>query len=101
MTGFSESESKPPQAREHRRFERLLELPPSAKLVFRVLHYEADQPLVAADISERTLLPRRTTRYALTTLETADIVESRPNPHDVRQQLYTTRPIDTDSTEPK
>lgn len=67
---------------------RLRELPPSAKLVALILH-RADEPLTGQEISDRSLLPKRTTRYALTRLDEHDIVETQrlsANPH---QQRYT------------
>lgn len=80
---------------EQQQFDRLIELPPSAKLVFRVLQEE--HPLTAAEISERTLLPNRTTRYALAQLKEANIVETRPDVYDERRQLYLPQSIADES----
>jgi len=88
VTGFSETE---PETVEQRRFERLIDLSPSAKLVFRVLQEES--PLLPGEISTRTLLPDRTTRYALNKLKATDLVTERPCPVDVRKQLYAARSV--------
>ena len=89
MTGFSETETQPT---EEQRFERLVELSPSAKLVFKVLQ-EEESPLEPGEISERTLLPDRTTRYALNKLESADLVVECPSLRDARKQLYEPRSV--------
>ena len=89
VAGFSETET---QTTEEQRFERLVELSPSAKLVFKVLQKE-ESPLEPEEISERTLLPSRTTRYALNKLESADLVAERPSLKDARKQLYESRSV--------
>lgn len=66
--------------------ERLRELPPSAKLVAKVL--ETDSPLSQGDLAEESLLPDRTVRYALNRLESAGLVESRCSFRDARKQVY-------------
>ncbi|MFC6988097.1 winged helix-turn-helix domain-containing protein [Haloplanus sp. GCM10025708] len=66
--------------------ERLRELPPSAKLVAKVL--EGDAPLSQGRLAEETLLPDRTVRYALKRLEESDIVGSRYSFKDARKQVY-------------
>ncbi|WP_254537284.1 MarR family transcriptional regulator [Halomarina litorea] len=66
--------------------ERLRELPPSAKLVAKVL--EDDAPLSQGQLAEESLLPDRTVRYALNRLEEADLVESRYSFRDARKQVY-------------
>lgn len=66
--------------------ERLRELPPSAKLVAKVL--EADAPLSQGGLAEASLLPDRTVRYALNRLEEADLVDSRYSFRDARKQVY-------------
>ena len=65
---------------------RLRELPPSAKLVARVL--ESDAPLSQGGLSEESLLPDRTVRYALDRLDEVGIVESRYSFRDARKQVY-------------
>ena len=66
--------------------ERLRELPPSAKLVAKVL--ETDSPLSQGRLAEESLLPDRTVRYALNRLEESDLVESRYSFQDARKQVY-------------
>lgn len=66
--------------------ERLRELPPSAKLVAKVL--EVDEPLSQGQLVEESLLPDRTVRYALNRLEAADLVDSRYSFRDARKQVY-------------
>ncbi len=66
--------------------ERLVELPPSAKLVAKVL--ETDSPLSQGQLAEESLLPDRTVRYALNRLEDSAIVTSRYSFRDARKQVY-------------
>lgn len=62
------------------------EMPPSAKLVFKVLQTEGE--LTPQQLAEETYLPPRTVRYALKTLEEGDVIDSRFNFTDARQRLY-------------
>lgn len=62
------------------------DLPPSAKLVAKVLDYE--DALTQSQIAEETLLPARTVRYALTRLEEHDVVTSRFSFSDARKRIY-------------
>ncbi|MFC5970666.1 MarR family transcriptional regulator [Halomarina salina] len=66
--------------------ERLRELPPSAKLVAKVLEGEA--PLSQGELADESLLPDRTVRYALNRLAEEDLVESRYSFRDARKQVY-------------
>ncbi|NIB98679.1 helix-turn-helix domain-containing protein [Halobacterium sp. R2-5] len=66
--------------------ERLRELPPSAKLVAKVLEIEA--PLSQGQLAEESLLPDRTVRYALNRLDDAGLVGSRYSFQDARKQVY-------------
>ncbi len=66
--------------------DRLRELPPSAKLVAKVL--ESDAPLSQGDLAERSLLPDRTVRYALNRLDEEGLVASRYSFTDARKQVY-------------
>ncbi|WP_458206177.1 MarR family transcriptional regulator [Haladaptatus sp. NG-SE-30] len=66
--------------------ERLRELPPSAKLVAKVL--ETEEPLTQGQLADESLLPDRTVRYALTRLEEQDLVVSRHSFRDARKQVY-------------
>ena len=64
----------------------LRELPPSAKLVAKVL--ETDAPLSQGELATETLLPDRTVRYALNRLDEAGLVDSRHSFRDARKQVY-------------
>jgi DNA-binding MarR family transcriptional regulator len=62
------------------------DLPPSAKLVFKVL--EHDGPLTQKGIVEESMLSARTVRYALERLERIGIVDEDVYFADARQNLY-------------
>ena len=79
--GTAESPLTNPEFRE-----RLRELPPSAKLVAKVL--EGASPLSQGQLAEESLLPDRTVRYALNRLEEEELVGSRYSFHDARKQVY-------------
>jgi DNA-binding MarR family transcriptional regulator len=66
--------------------ERLRELPPSAKLIAKVL--QMDSPLSQGQLAEESLLPDRTVRYALNRLEESGLVSSRYSFKDARKQVY-------------
>lgn len=66
--------------------EALRDLPPSAKLVAKVLEY--NETLTQSELAEETLLPPRTVRYALTRLDEEGIVESRFSFTDARKRIY-------------
>ncbi|WP_254862507.1 helix-turn-helix domain-containing protein [Halovivax gelatinilyticus] len=66
--------------------DRLRELPPSAKLVAKVL--ESDAPLSQGQLVEESLLPDRTVRYALNRLEEVGLVDSRYSFKDARKHVY-------------
>ncbi len=68
------------------RWEPVRDLPPSAKLVAKVLDY--NETLTQSEIAEETLLPPRTVRYALSRLEEEDVVDSRFSFADARKRLY-------------
>lgn len=70
--------------------ERLRDLPPSATLVALVLSTHG--PIAAKDIVDRTLLPPRTVRYGLKTLEEAELLATRPCLRDTRAQVYYLQP---------
>jgi len=63
------------------------DLPPSAKLVAKVLEY--NDTLTQSQLAEETLLPPRTVRYALNRLEEQGAVDSRFSFSDARKRLYT------------
>ncbi|QCJ47657.1 MULTISPECIES: MarR family transcriptional regulator [Haloprofundus] len=69
------------------RWESIRDLPPSAKLVAKVLDY--NETMTQSQLAEETLLPPRTVRYALTRLEEQDVVDSRFSFSDARKRLYT------------
>ena len=62
------------------------DLPPSAKLVAKVLEY--NDTLTQSELAEETLLSTRTVREAVSRLEDADAVDSRVSFRDARKQLY-------------
>jgi predicted transcriptional regulator len=66
--------------------EEIEDLPPSAKLVFKVLEY--DGPLTQKQIVEESMLSARTVRYALERLEEIGIVDEDVYFADARQSLY-------------
>jgi predicted transcriptional regulator len=66
--------------------EGLDDLPPSAKLVFKVLEYNG--PLTQKGIVEESMLSARTVRYALERLEGIGIVDEDVYFADARQNLY-------------
>ncbi|WP_135852121.1 winged helix-turn-helix transcriptional regulator [Halorussus salinus] len=62
------------------------DLPPSAKLVFKVLEYKG--ALTQKEIVEESMLSARTVRYALERLEELEVVEEDVYFADARQNLY-------------
>lgn len=71
--------------------ETLAELPPSAKLVYKVL--EIDAPLLQSDIRDRTRLSKRTTRHAISLLKDDGLVEEQIYIPDARKRTYRPVPI--------
>lgn len=69
------------------RWEPIAELPPSAKLVAKVLEYNGT--LSQRELAEQTMLPARTVRYAISRLEEVDAVETQFSFTDARKRLYT------------
>ena len=61
-------------------------MPPSAKLVFKVL--ESGILLTQKDIVAKTYLPSRTVRYALNRLKEQHVLQERFYFQDARQSLY-------------
>lgn len=80
-----------PETTPEQRFERLVDLPPSSKLVYKIL--DEDEPLTQRQIRKRALLPARTTRDALTKLKEAELVEERMYVPDARKRLYAPHPV--------
>ena len=64
----------------------LADLPPSAKLVYKVLEYSG--PLTQKGIVEESRLSPRTARYALDRLEDTAVVQADVYFADARQNLY-------------
>lgn len=64
----------------------LADLPPSAKLVYKVLQHEEE--LTQNELTEETRLSKRTVRDALQRLESIGIVEEGIYIGDARQNLY-------------
>ncbi|MFW6003582.1 MAG: ArsR family transcriptional regulator [Halanaeroarchaeum sp.] len=74
----------------------LADLPPSAKLVYKVLEYDA--PLTQSQLRDRTRLTKRTTRHALSILTDAEVVTAEVYLPDARMRQY--RPaVDVDERE--
>jgi DNA-binding MarR family transcriptional regulator len=65
---------------------RIERLPPSAKLVFKVL--EVSGQLTQKDIAARSYLPNRTVRYALGRLRSENLIVESFCFRDARQSLY-------------
>ncbi len=65
------------------------DLPPSAKLVYKVLEYE--EPLTQEGIAAESRLCPRTVRYALGKLEDRELIASRVCLEDARQSTYRLR----------
>ncbi len=63
----------------------LSELPPSAKLVYKTLEYEG--PLTQGQLADQSLLPARTVRYALSSLEDEGVVDEALYIQDARATL--------------
>ena len=64
----------------------LTDLPPSSKLVYKVLEYEGS--MTQEEIAAESRLCARTVRYALGKLEGEDLVSSRVYLEDARQSKY-------------
>ena len=69
--------------------DRLRDLPPSAKLVAKVL--EGSGPCSHGRLAEESLLPERTVRHAIERLEDAGLVRSRASYRDARRRIYELR----------
>jgi len=70
-------------------WEAVRDLPPSAKLVAKVLEY--NDTLTQSQLAEETLLPPRTVRYALSRLDDVGVIDSRFSFADARKRIYTLR----------
>ena len=85
MIVFAESDAESPS-------ETLADLPPSAKLVYKVLEYDA--PLTQPQLRERTRLTERTTRHAISILTEAEVVDEAVYPPDARMRQYRPRSVE-------
>ena len=70
--------------------ETLSDLPPSAKLVYKVLEYNGS--MTQKGIVEESMLSARTVRYALERLEDIEVVSEDVYFADARQNLYEITP---------
>jgi len=75
--------------RENSGWDAVRDLPPSAKLVAKVLEY--NDTLTQSQLAEETLLPPRTVRYALSRLDDVGVIDSRFSFADARKRIYTLR----------
>lgn len=75
----------------------IADLPPSAKLVVKVLEYNGG--LTQKRIVEKSRLSQRTVRDALARLEDAGVVEKEIYLPDARQNLYRLAAADADGSE--
>ncbi|MDR5674502.1 Transcriptional regulator containing HTH domain,ArsR family [Halalkaliarchaeum sp. AArc-CO] len=83
---MSVTEAVSPEEDDRDRWQDVRDLPPSAKLVAKVLDYNGT--LTQSQLADETLLPPRTVRYALSRLEEENVVESRFSFSDARKRLY-------------
>ncbi|OVE86053.1 MarR family transcriptional regulator [Natronolimnobius baerhuensis] len=84
---MSASESIRQEADDRGSWDDVRDLPPSAKLVAKVLEY--NDTMTQQQIADETLLPSRTVRYALNRLEEENVIDSRFSFSDARKRLYT------------
>ncbi len=84
---MSASEVSAPDAEAADGWDAVSDLPPSAKLVAKVLEY--DGTLTQSQLADETMLPPRTVRYALNRLEEVGVVDSRFSFADARKRIYT------------
>ena len=66
--------------------EDISDLPPSAKLVFKVLEYNG--PMTQKGIVQESMLSARTVRYALERLQNIDVIVEDVYFADARQNIY-------------
>jgi NAD+ kinase len=66
--------------------EELLSMPPSSKLLLKTLEYEG--ALTQKDLANKTLLPDRTVRLALSHLLKKGYVKKKVSIRDARQKIY-------------
>ena len=78
--------------------EGITDLPPSAKLVYKVLEY--DGPLTQKGIVEESMLSARTVRYALERLDEVGVIEEDVYFADARQNLYELSELPPEQADP-
>ena len=78
--------------------EGISDLPPSAKLVYKVLEY--DGPLTQKGIVEESMLSARTVRYALERLDEVGVIEEDVYFADARQNLYELNELPPEQADP-
>ena len=66
--------------------EELLSMPPSSKLLLKTLEYEG--AMTQKDLANKTLLPDRTVRLALSHLLAKGYVKKKVSIRDARQKIY-------------
>ncbi|OVE82895.1 MarR family transcriptional regulator [Natronolimnobius baerhuensis] len=71
---MSSAESQHRKPTQNGSWDDIHDLPPSAKLVAKVLEYSGT--MAQKQIADETLLPARTVRYALNRLDEKDVVDS-------------------------
>jgi len=69
-------------------WEQISELPPSAKLIAKLLEYDDSGELTRAQLGEKSLLPPQTVKTAVDNLEEIDAIESRYSVNDARKRVY-------------
>lgn len=67
--------------------ETVREMAPAPTLVFKALEY-GQEPMTKQDLTEETLLPDRTVRYALNQLDEEKLVYGEFVLHDARKRKY-------------
>ncbi|MDX1533791.1 MAG: helix-turn-helix domain-containing protein, partial [Nitrosopumilaceae archaeon] len=72
--------------------EELLSMPPSSKLLLKTLEYEGE--LTQKDLVNKTLLPDRTVRLALSHLLEKGYVKRKISARDARQKIYEISKLD-------
>jgi len=86
MSVHEQSTQTEPPADNADRWEPVRELPPSSKLVAKVL--DDHETLTQRELADETLLSPRTVRGAVGRLEDVGVVDSRVSFTDARKQLY-------------
>ncbi|AGB40028.1 MarR family transcriptional regulator [Natronococcus occultus] len=87
-TEQSEPSTQPSESEDDFRgtWEDVRDLPPSAKLVVKVLEYNG--AMSQQQIADTTLLPARTVRYALGRLDERNVIKTQLSFTDARKHFY-------------